>query len=189
MAWDATLPADSTKIRDLGTVIRPNWVAIEQAGSTFKPYAVNFIDRTPSVAPIDPVAVSGSMVLYCKRDAAAAPQLYCINPSSTILQLTGMGTIRAWARFNGNSGAIAASFNVTSVTRNSIGNFTVAFTTALSSANYAAVVTAEMNSAFTVGGICGVGGQSTTGFNIYTKSLTTVDGANLNPVNFIVIGY
>ena len=54
---------------------------------------------------------------------------------------TQTGTLcRAWVNFNGNSGAspvIRASFNVSSVVRNSTGNYTVTFTNALSDANYA----------------------------------------------------
>jgi len=52
------------------------------------------------------------------------------------------GICKAWVNFNGLSGAspvIRASFNVSSVTRNSTGNYTLAFTSALSDANYAPV--------------------------------------------------
>jgi hypothetical protein len=56
---------------------------------------------------------------------------------------------RAWVNFNGNAGStvdgefrctIRASGNVSKVVRNSTGNFTVHFTTAMPSANYAAVM-------------------------------------------------
>lgn len=54
---------------------------------------------------------------------------------------TEVGTLcRAWVNFNGNSGAspvIRASFNVSSVVRNSTGNYTITFTNALTDANYA----------------------------------------------------
>ncbi len=45
---------------------------------------------------------------------------------------------RAWVNFNGATGAIRASGNVASVVRNSIGNYTINFTTAMPNANYAA---------------------------------------------------
>jgi hypothetical protein len=51
---------------------------------------------------------------------------------------------RAWVNFNGTGTvAIRSSGNVSSITDNSQGNYTVNFTTALTDANYAAVMTAE----------------------------------------------
>ena len=51
--------------------------------------------------------------------------------------------LKAWANFNGASGAspvIRASSNISSVTRNSTGNYTVTFTTAMTDANYSVTV-------------------------------------------------
>jgi hypothetical protein len=47
------------------------------------------------------------------------------------------GIAKAWCNFTGSSATINGSFNVSSVTRNSTGNYTVNFTTAMSNANYA----------------------------------------------------
>jgi hypothetical protein len=48
------------------------------------------------------------------------------------------GAAKAWVNFNGTGTvAIRASFNVTSITDNGTGNYTVNFTTALDNANYA----------------------------------------------------
>lgn len=54
---------------------------------------------------------------------------------------TQVGTLcRAWVNWNGSGGAtIRASFNVSSVTRNGTGNYTINFTNALSDANYVGV--------------------------------------------------
>jgi hypothetical protein len=51
---------------------------------------------------------------------------------------TQIGTLcRAWVNFNGTGTvAIRASFNVTSITDNGTGDYTVNFTTAMSDANY-----------------------------------------------------
>ena len=50
------------------------------------------------------------------------------------------GSAKAWVRFNGGdgntAGVINASFNVSSVTANSAGNFTINFTTAMPNTNY-----------------------------------------------------
>lgn len=59
---------------------------------------------------------------------------------------TEIGTLcRAWVNFNGNAASIRASFNVSSVTRNTTGQYTVNFTNAMSDVNYA---------------ICGVANQA-----------------------------
>jgi hypothetical protein len=52
---------------------------------------------------------------------------------------TQVGTLcRAWVNFNGvTTATIRASFNVSSVTRNGTGDYTVNFTNAMSDANYA----------------------------------------------------
>jgi hypothetical protein len=44
--------------------------------------------------------------------------------------------VKAWVNFAGGSATIRDSFNVSSVTRNSTGDYTVSFTTALSNSNY-----------------------------------------------------
>ena len=56
---------------------------------------------------------------------------------------TQSGTLcRAWVNFNGTGTvAIRASFNVSSITDNGTGDYTVNFTTALPDANYSAVRT------------------------------------------------
>lgn len=45
-------------------------------------------------------------------------------------------TVRAWVNFAGATGTINASFNVSSVTRNSTGNYTVNFTNPMADTNY-----------------------------------------------------
>ena len=45
--------------------------------------------------------------------------------------------VRAWASFNGTTAAINASGNIASIVRNSTGNYTITFTTAMTSSNYA----------------------------------------------------
>ncbi|CAB4133974.1 hypothetical protein UFOVP267_1, partial [uncultured Caudovirales phage] len=53
---------------------------------------------------------------------------------------------RAWVNFNGTGTvAIRASGNVTSITDNGTGNYTVNFTTAMTDANYSAVGSTKYN--------------------------------------------
>lgn len=58
---------------------------------------------------------------------------------------TQIGTFcRAWVNFNGTGTvAIRASFNVSSITDNGTGDYTVNFTNALPDANYAVAITAS----------------------------------------------
>jgi hypothetical protein len=62
-----------------------------------------------------------------------------LNDSSGVLaSQNGMsGIAKAWVNFNGSNGAINTSFNISSVTRNGGGDYTVNFTTAMPSAYYA----------------------------------------------------
>jgi hypothetical protein len=61
--------------------------------------------------------------------------------SGVLATQNGMtGIAKAWVNFNGSTAAINGSFNVSSVTRNSTGYYTVTFTTAMTNANYVAQV-------------------------------------------------
>ena len=53
------------------------------------------------------------------------------------LQSNGVTTnALAWVNYNGSTTAILASYNVSSVTRNGAGDYTINFTTAMADANY-----------------------------------------------------
>ena len=62
-------------------------------------------------------------------------------PAVQDLNGIGIGTFcRAWVNFNGTGTvAIRAAFNVTSITDNGVGDYTVNFTNAMPDANYAVV--------------------------------------------------
>jgi hypothetical protein len=67
-----------------------------------------------------------------------------------ILQDSGSNsnTCRAWVNFNGTgTPAIRASFNVSSITDNGTGDYTINFTTAMPDVDYAAVTGARENTA------------------------------------------
>jgi len=67
---------------------------------------------------------------------------------TTALNATGSAPVyacRAWVNFNGVTGVIRASGNVSSVTRNATGDLTINFTTAMPDANYAIVATSADN--------------------------------------------
>jgi hypothetical protein len=65
--------------------------------------------------------------------------------TGTVLNDATVGVCRAWVNFNGTGTvAIRASFNVTSITDNGTGDYTVNFTTAMTDANYVANVTGDV---------------------------------------------
>lgn len=68
--------------------------------------------------------------------------------TGTVLNDATCGVCRAWVNYKGTATrAINGSFNVSSVTFNSTGSYTVNFTTAMTDANYCAQVTAGDTSA------------------------------------------
>jgi hypothetical protein len=83
--------------------------------------------------------------------------------------LTATGGIsngnKAWVSFVGSTGSINASGNVSSITRNGTGDYTVNFTSALADANYAAVVSCRPNTAGAYGAGVALFATGTTGSN------------------------
>ena len=64
------------------------------------------------------------------------------------------GIAKAWVQFTGSTATINNSFNVSSITRNSTGDYTVNFTTAMPNANYAVnATTSNYGNGTTVGTI------------------------------------
>ena len=59
------------------------------------------------------------------------------NDTGVLAVQNGMtGIAKAWVNYNGSAQTITASFNVSSVTRNSTGNYTVNFSTSMPNADY-----------------------------------------------------
>jgi hypothetical protein len=82
---------------------------------------------------------------------AGALTISTLNDSSGVLATqNGMtGIAKAWVNFAGSTGTIAGSFNVSSITRNATGDYTINFTTSMPNTNYA-----------TTSGFSGVSGQN-----------------------------
>ena len=93
------------------------------------------------------------------------------------------GTARAWVNFNGTGTvAIRASFNVTSITDNATGNYTVNFTTALADANYTALLSSVGGSTNEMSRIVGIRGVTATGATTKTTTqLRVISGQGWSP--------
>ena len=88
---------------------------------------------------------------------------------------TAIGTFcRAWVNFNGTGTvAIRASFNVSSITDNGTGDYTVNFTTALADANYTALLISVGALTNEMSRIVGIKGVTATGAT--TKTTTQLN--------------
>ncbi len=106
MAFDKAEPQDTTKIRNLGVVIRPNWVAIEQADDTFRPIALNLQNRTPDPSANDPGTLANTSKIYVKDDSAANPELFSKDGSGNIIQMSEVGKL-------GSKNTAMAASNIT----------------------------------------------------------------------------
>lgn len=81
------------------------------------------------------------------------------------------GTAKAWVNFNGTGTvAIRAAFNVTSITDNGTGDYTVNFTTALADANYS---------------FCGNAGGTNNGTVVQPQISTAPTASALRIVSFV----
>lgn len=99
---------------------------------------------TAAGAGLASVGAAGATVTTTVTAASKSDQT---TATSNVLAITPLhqqdhdSAAKAWVDFVGSSGSINASYNVTSVTRNSAGDYSVNFTTPFATANYACVVT------------------------------------------------
>jgi hypothetical protein len=98
------------------------------------------------VAPDGSGNVAGASIASTAQAQAGSSNTVVVSPLRLRegLNATGAAPVyacRAWVNFNGTGTTVAirASGNVSSVTDNGVGNYTVNFTTAMPDSNYAAV--------------------------------------------------
>ena len=89
---------------------------------------------------------------------------------------------KAWVNFNGNpTVAIRASYNVSSLTRNGTGDYTINFTNAFADVNYSQVMGVAMNGNTTNTGqnlVINIREQNTSSCRVYTGSAWNTSAAN-----------
>lgn len=96
---------------------------------------------------------------------------------------------KAWVNFNGSgTPAITASENVSSITDNGVGDFTINFTTAFSNANYCMAGSGRATNA--VGIVCPAfgGTKTTTAFRIRFYDIGTASFADSTEINCVFYG-
>ena len=115
------------------------------------------------------------------------------TPTGVLATQNGMtGIAKAWVNFNGTGTvAIRNSFNVSSITDNGTGDYTVNFTTAMPNANYAVACSGSLNASNT--GDYGFNVQKTFGTNtttsvrivaVYANGSQLADGAYIDATVF-----
>lgn len=98
--------------------------------------------------------MAGTLNVTTISGASTITGVTTLNAASGVLATqNGMtGIAKAWVNFNGTGTvAIRSSFNVSSITDNGTGNYTVNFTTAMPNANYATVGTCALSNAIAAG--------------------------------------
>ena len=104
--------------------------------------------------------------------------------SGVLATQNGMsGICKAWAQINGSNGTIRASYNCSSVTRVTTGQFTMNFTNALADANFCITGTCGSGNVYGDYGIANRGQGSNTAstvtFNTFITHATTLVDCDL----------
>ena len=103
-----------------------------------------------AVAGYDSAANSDAIMTFQTQDSGTTAERMRLDNVGNLKFNSGYGSVataygcRAWVNFNGTGAvAIRASGNVSSITDNGTGDYTVNFTTAMSDANYAVNATSK----------------------------------------------
>ncbi len=145
---------------------------------------------TPGTTVSSIVSTTVTLSANANTTLSSDPVTFYANNKLVSPGVVGSMLCRAWVNFDGTSTvSIRAAYNVSSITDNGTGDYTVNFTTAMPDANYAAIGMVR----FTSGGSIMVGGQtgSTTWqqtgsvrLETLASSLSTADAAYVNVAIF-----
>jgi len=138
---------------EFADVTAAGWALLDDADAAAQRVtlgAVGFASPTFTGTPAAPTAAAATDTTQIATTA------YTRTAIADVLNAAGSAPLyacRAWVNFNGTATvAIRASGNVSSITDNGAGNYTINFTTAMSDANYSTVVTVGGTSGIVSGG-------------------------------------
>jgi len=171
MAYDKTLPTNSTKIRNYPTVLTDNFAGIEEGDISLKYWQANFIERDaiPSAPATTPTRADDTMIMYSKQDASGETELFILDDRATAndIQVTEDGNlgsastditcntisfdagvssmgplqqVSGWIRVASN-GAVTATSGTLTASRDSLGLYSIGFSTAPANANFCGIAT------------------------------------------------
>jgi hypothetical protein len=194
----ATTAFVQTKVGTLGTMSTQNATAVAITGGTI----TGITDLAVADGGTGASTLSANAVLLGNGTSA----LQTVAPSTSGNILTSNGTTwtsaaaptgitatsgsapyygaRAWVNFDGNSGSIRNSQNVSNVTKNATGEYTITFATAMPDANYAVATNAGTGSTGTGGqsAVVSIGTQTSSSIRIMVTASTTGGGYDKNIV-------
>ena len=147
------------------------------------------------------IAIDASQnVTFTNAPTSATIKSAAVNTPTVFQDSAGtqVGTLcRAWVNFNGvTTATIRASFNVSSVTRNATGDYTINFATAFSDTNYVAVMPImNSTSAAGINRVAGIATSdqvtpalyTTTQLNVTTGKASNATGFGDNPVVLVAV--
>lgn len=148
-------------------------VSARTTGSTWWVTASNLDIDIPNASTTErgiiEIATNAEVKTRTDTDRAVVPSSVYHHP----------GVAKAWVKFTGSSGTIGSSYNITSVTRNSTGNYTIVMTTALADTDYTIHIgVAYVNTANTNGSVVSSASVTTTTFTIQCQG---GGGTNTDP--------
>lgn len=109
--------------------------------------------------------MAGSLVIDTLKSSTTGAPVFQNTSGVEIGQLC-----KAWVNFAGSTGTRNASFNVSSVTRNGVGDYTINFANAMPDANYAPVIASQLDQS-------GGAGNATMGSGIYRTAAALSTGS------------
>jgi hypothetical protein len=157
--------------------------------------SVQAVDNTGSLS-YQPLFLTGSIVQLgasgsenARIDTSGNLQVGGTTVANTVGYVNSRTNTRAWARWTGSTVAIASSYNVSSITRSSAGQYVVNFTTALADANYAPMMSCSGDVVYNGYGILTglTSAPTTSNFAMWTKAYNGT-AADANVVQIAVFG-
>lgn len=149
MMWYDT----STDLLKMRNEANSGWITLGTVDQTNNVFNPNFLPATQAEAEAGTDNVKGMTPLRVSQEITAKVGVANAAPVKTAVNASGSAPIyasRAWVNFNGTGTvAIRGSGNVTSITDNGVGDYTINFTTAVADANYAAIGTSGTDGAGT----------------------------------------
>lgn len=137
------------------------------------------------ISPRAETLQDGSLIKTGTVDAAR------VNALSTASGSAPSYSARAWVVFTGSTATIRASGNVSGVTRNTTGDYTITFSTAMPDANYALVATGRIDTggsgtSYSLIGEHRTSSRSTSSVRIFCTNSSFTGGTDYETVSVVV---
>ena len=190
---EVVLPSGQLKVRTQGIT------SSEMAADSVLAISIKDLNvTTAKIADLNVTTgkVSDSAITAIKLATDSVETVKIKDANVTAAKLDGAQTgsapiygARAWVSFDGFTGTTAtikASGNIATVVRNSVGRYTVTFTTAMADSNYAVVWGGSTTNSGTYRSVPEVSAKTTTGFVITFLTANNSTGADQIIVDLVI---